>query len=140
MEDADLGDIDEALAEWKDVWLENLKTQIYDLHHRRRLHDEFMVLLDAQEHRDTEILKDAFHRMYIESQVMAIRRQADDDQRTLSLRRLIGQIEQRRGQFSRVWYVERWVQNLDLEGDDERTRPTGAFHRKRANAAFDRSL
>ena len=67
MEEDGSGDIDEALAEWKDVWLENLKAQIYDLHHRRQLHDEFMVLLEAQEHPDTGIFGDAFHRMYIES-------------------------------------------------------------------------
>lgn len=126
MEEDGSGDIDEALAEWKDVWFENLKAQIYDLHHRRQLHDEFMVLLEAQEHPDTGIFGDAFRRMYIESQVMAIRRQADDDHPTVSLRRLIGQIEQRRRQFSRSWYVERWVKNFDLASDDERTRLEGA--------------
>ncbi len=95
--------IDGLLAEWEGVWLESLKQQIYDLHHRRQLHDEVMEMLDAQDHPDTDVFRDAFHRMYIEAQVMAIRRQADDDPRTLSLRRLIGQLETHRRDFTRAW-------------------------------------
>lgn len=129
-------DIDQALVRWK-AWLENLKGQIYDLHHRRELHDEFMVLLDTQDHRDTGIFGDAFHRMYIESQVMAIRRLADDDKRTISLRRLIGQIEQWRRDFTRQWYVERWMSNFDRGSADERTRLLGEFQLTNANASFD---
>lgn len=132
-----LVDIDQALDEWK-VWLENLKGQIYDLHHRRQLHDEFMELLDRQDHPDTGILGDAFHRMYIESQVMAIRRLADDDKRTISLRRLIGQIEQRRPDFTRDWYVARWMSNFDLASADERTRLKAEFQLRNANSSFDK--
>lgn len=99
--------IDDDLAEWKDVWLRSLTAQVYELHHRRQIHDEFMEMLDSQDHPDTDIFRDAFHRMYIESQVLAIRRQADDDSRALSLRRLIGQLEQRRRDFTRTWYVAR---------------------------------
>ena len=102
--------IDELLVEWDGVWLESLKSQIYDIQHRRQLHDEFMAMLDGQDHPDTEIFRDAFHRMYVEAQVMAIRRQADDDKRTLSLRRLIGQLEQHRRGFTRDWYVRRWLE------------------------------
>ncbi len=43
--------IDDLLAELEGVWLESLTHQVYDLHHRRQLHDEFMDLLDAQDHR-----------------------------------------------------------------------------------------
>lgn len=130
--------IDELLAEWEGVWLGSLKQQIYDLHHRRQLHDEFMAMLDSQDHPDTEIFQDAFHRMYIEAQVMAIRRQADDDRRTLSLRRLIGQLEKHRRKFTREWYVARWVGDRDPNATDERERLEATFHIDAANDAFDR--
>ena len=70
--------IDELLVEWDRDWLESLELQIYDIQHHRQLNDEFMELLDGQDHPDTDIFRDAFHRMYLESQVMAIRRKADD--------------------------------------------------------------
>jgi hypothetical protein len=69
---------------------------------------------------------------------MAIRRQADDDRRTLSLRRLIGQLEQHRRKFTRAWYVPRWVGDRDLKAADERERLEARFHSDAANAAFDR--
>jgi hypothetical protein len=130
--------IDDLLAEWEGVWLESLKAQIYDVHHRRELHDEFMELLASQDHPDTDIFRDAFHRMYIESQVMAIRRQADDDNRSVSLRRLIGQLEQHRNEFTREWYVARWIGDRDPNSTDERTRLEGRMHLDFANDAFDR--
>lgn len=105
--------IDESLVEWREVWLENLEWQIFELHHRREIHDEFMAVLEAQTHSDSSTFAEAFHGMYLESQVMAIRRLADDDSRTISLRRLIGQIEQRRRDFTRKWYVERWMDGID---------------------------
>jgi hypothetical protein len=130
--------IDELLAEWEGLWLESLKQQIYDLHHRRQLHDEFMEMLDAQDHPDTDVFRDAFHRMYIEAQVMGIRRQADRDSRTLSLRRLIGQLETHRHEFTREWYVGRWTGARDPNAADERERLEAKFKLDAANAAFDR--
>lgn len=130
--------MDELLAEWNSVWLESLETQIYDLHHRRELHDGLMEMLDAQDHRDTDIFRDAFHRMYIESQVMAIRRQADSDSMTLSLRRLVGQLEARRREFTREWFVRRWMGERDPESADERERLEARLHLRMANDAFDK--
>ncbi len=137
MADSDGLDIDDLLAEWEGVWLESLKEQVYDLHHRRQLHDEFMEMLEAQDHPDTDIFRDAFHRMYIEAQVMAIRRQADDDRRTLSLRRLIGQLEEHRRKFTRAWYVRRWVGDRNPNAEDMRDRLDATFHLDAANRAFD---
>jgi hypothetical protein len=131
-------DIDSLVLEWEGVWLASLRQQIYDLHHRRQIHDEFMEMFDAQDHPDTEIFRDAFHRMYIEAQVMAIRRQADDDKRTLSLRRLIGQLEAHRRQFTREWYVSRWTAGRNVESSDERERLDAEFHIQTANDAFDK--
>jgi hypothetical protein len=130
--------IDDLLEEWRAEWLKSLELQIYELHHRRQIHDEFMAMLDAQDHPDTSIFQDAFHRMYIESQVLAIRRQADSDSRTLSLRRLIGQLEQHRKDFTRSWYVGRWMRDRDPNSKDPRERHLARFHLEQANAAFDK--
>lgn len=129
--------IDRLLEDWERVWLDSLRRQVLELHHRRQIHDEFMEMLDGQDHPDTGIFKDAFHRMYIESQVMAIRRLADDDKRTLSLRRLIGQLEQHRRTFTRTVYVERWMAGRDPNTDNERERLEAEFHLQMANNAFD---
>lgn len=128
---------EQLLVEWDGIWLESLKSQIYDIQHRRQLHDEFMEMLDGQEHRDTHIFRDAFPRMYVESQVMAFRRQADDDKRTLSLRRLIGQLECHHREFTSEWYVSRWLDDGDRASLDERARSKERMDLKRANAAFD---
>lgn len=130
--------MDELLSEWKGVWLQALRQQVLDLHYRREVHDELLQMLDAQDHPDTGTFRDVFHRMYIESQVMAIRRQADDDPRTLSLRRLIGQLEQHRREFTRSWYVERWMAGMDPSSPDKQTRLESKMHLEFAHDAFDR--
>lgn len=130
--------IDDLLTDWEGRWLESLKHQIYALHHRRQIHDDFLQMLDAQHHPDTDVFRDAFHGMYIESQVMAIRRQADDDPRTLSLCRLMGQLFNHRREFTRSWYVARWMKGKDPNSSDERERLEGRMHLKFANEAFDR--
>lgn len=129
--------IEDLLTEWETVWLESLKFQVYDLHHRRQIHDEFMNMLDAQDHSDTDVFRDAFHRMYIESQVMAIRRQADDDPHTTSLRRLIGQLEEHHRAFTREWYVGCWIAGSDLDSN-ERERLDARMRLQLANDAFDK--
>ncbi len=129
---------DQTVADWEDNWVSSISWQIHELHLRRLLHDEFMGMLDAQDHPDTDVFRDQFHRMYIESQVMAIRRQVDEDGRTLSLRRLMGQLEQHRSEMTRSWFVERWLRGVDVQADDFRTRATVQVHRRKANEAFDR--
>lgn len=124
--------MDVVIEELEEVWLEPLYRQILELNHRRQLHDEFVELLEAQGHPQRGIFGEAFHRMYLDAQCLAIRRQADDDSRTLSLRRLIGQLEQHRKHFTREWYVGRWV------GRKPRDEVDRKFHTKMANDAFDR--
>lgn len=130
--------IDDLLVEWETVWLKNVAHQIHGLYHRRQLHDEFLAMLDNQDHPDTGIFRDSYHLMYIEAQVMVIRRQSDNDNRTLSLRRLIGQLERHRQRFTRDWYVRRWVGDRDPESPDKLERLDARFHLKAANEAFDR--
>ena len=125
--------IDDLLEELKAEWLKSLERQVYDSITGVRSTTEFMVMLDSQAHPDTSIFQDAFHGMYVESQVLAIRRQADSDSRTLSLRRLIGQLEQHRKDFTRSWYVGRWMHGRDLHSDDPRERHLARFHLEQAN-------
>ncbi len=69
-----------AWDDWRDTWLATNHAEIVELHHRRRIHDEFLALLQGQDpgegNRDTTFA-DTFHLMYIEATVMAICRQAD---------------------------------------------------------------
>lgn len=129
--------IDDLLAQWEGIWLDALKHQIYDMNHRRQVHDEFMVLLEQQDHPDTDIFGECFHHMYIEAQVLAIRRQVDNDPRTLSLRRLIGQLESHRRQFTRSWYIARWLDGRDPSSEDLHERELAKLHLELANGAFD---
>ncbi len=130
--------IAELLADWRDRWLPSLERQVLDLHHRRQIHDDFLAMLKAQDHPGTSVFVDVFHRMYIESQAMAIRRQADVDSRTLSFRRLLGQLQYHRKELTREWYVGRWMERLDLGSADERVRLEVKLNKQRANQAFDR--
>ncbi len=130
--------IDDLLADWNERWLPSLAQQVHDMHHRRQLHDEFMTMLEASGHRDRDVFTDFFHRMYVEAQALAIRRQADEDARTLSLRRLIGQLFQHRKLFTRSWYVRRWVGTRNPNASDERERIEARMHVQFANDAFDR--
>ncbi|MEW5813745.1 MAG: hypothetical protein AB1925_30350 [Actinomycetota bacterium] len=121
-------DIDQLLAEWEDLWLKSLWEQILVLHHRRQIHDEFVALLDRQHHSDVGFLRDVVHRMYIESQASAIRRLGDSDRRKLSLRRLIGQLEEHRTAFTRTVFVQRWM---------DRANQSGGVFESMAHADFD---
>jgi hypothetical protein len=99
--------IDELLVEWRDLWLPNIKSQIMMIHHRRQVHDEFIDMLNRQGHPEAGIFRDNFHFQYIDSQVMAVRRQCDRDKHKgpISLYRLIGQLVEHRGLFTRPWYL-----------------------------------
>jgi hypothetical protein len=129
--------VDELLADWRGRWLPSFRDQVYDLHSRKQMHDEFLDMLEAQAHDDREYFGDFVHRTYLEAQTMAIRRQADDDKRTLSLRRLIGQLEKHRKDFTREWYVGRWMEGYDLDSEVEGGRLEARFHLDMANDAFD---
>jgi hypothetical protein len=123
--------IDDLAAEWEDQWLPSLRSQVHDLYLRKEVHDQLMEALARQGESDS-LLADAVHRMYLDSQLMAIRRQADNDRRTLSLHRLFGQLEEAAGQFSRQWWVDRWLNQAPIHSDEERE-----FHAGMAEAAFD---
>lgn len=122
---------EDGAVEWWEEYLDSVYYQVLDMQHRRQLHDEFMAMLDAQDHPDTTF-QEAFHRIYIESQVIAIRRLADDDARTLSLRRLLGQLYCRRKAFTRDAYVGRWLSSVRIDDDERR------FHEDSAHAAFEK--
>ena len=100
--------------------LTSIYQHVCDMHFRRMIHDEFMDLRGAQNHQHRSYFEDVFHGMYVEAQVLAIRRLTDSDSRTLSLHRLIGQVEQHRREFTREWFVARWMGDRDRESEDFR--------------------
>ena len=57
----------------RDEWLDYLKREIGEIYQRRYLHDEFLSMLNTQDHSDTTF-RSCFSRMYVASQIMAIRR------------------------------------------------------------------
>jgi hypothetical protein len=127
-----MDDLDVAVQDWN-VWLENIYAQVLNLHNRHELHDGMEEMLREQGHPDAEYFWDAFHEMYVESQVLAIRRQADDDPRTLSLRRLLGQVEQNAKRLNRAWYVTWRMEGLDPHDPSEPDRQIAQFHLDQAN-------
>lgn len=130
--------IEELHQEWLGEWLPSIKTQVFELFHRREIHDGMEEMLRAQDHADAGYFWEAFHRMYLESQVLAIRRQADDDTRALSLRRLIGQLQHHRRSVTRAWYVDRWMDGVGLDPAGERDRGLVEVRRQMAHDAFDK--
>lgn len=128
--------LDDLLALWSE-WIERLENRVLDLNHRRQLHDEFMALLDGQDHRDTVVFQDAFHHMYLEAHTIGIRRLVDGDRRTISFKRLLGQLEEHRNEFTRDSYVRRWVDG-PAESPKLRDEVDQRFHTTMANRAFDR--
>ena len=135
---ADAREIEKLSRDWREKWLVSLESQIFNLHHRRQVHDDLMHLLDAQGHPQKGIFQDFFHGMYIESQAMAIRRQADRGSDTISLRRLIGQLEEHRDKLTREWYINRWMSGRSLNSPDQRERLEAEMHLAHANSAFDK--
>lgn len=134
---SDARTIEELHAEWEKDYLDSFRHQVLDMSHRRQVHDEFMALL-RKAGDDSGIFAEAFHGMYLESQLMAIRRQTDPDTKVLSLRRFIGQLNQHRQALTREWYVNRWVGDLDVNSPDMHDRHMAEFHVEQAHAAFDR--
>ncbi|MCY3650620.1 MAG: hypothetical protein OXG40_12830 [Acidimicrobiaceae bacterium] len=99
----------------RDEWLEYLKREIGEIHLRRHIHGELDAML-ATQHCDTTFWSH-YHRMYVESQVMAIRRLSDDDSRTMSFVRFIREIGAYHHLVSRDAYVARWVASVDHPSD-----------------------
>lgn len=130
--------IDELCIDWLEEWIPRIQQEIHDLHHRREIHDGMMEMLDRAGDADTGVFRAAFHRMYLESQLTAIRRQADTDSRTISLRRLIGQLNHHRSEFTRDWFVDRWLAGFGEGRDETRNQIEINMHTEMANLAFDK--
>ncbi len=134
---------EERWDDWRDVWLEAIHKEVIQLHLRRKIRYEFLALLAAHEtdagRQPDTIFAATFNRMYVDSTVMAIRRQADSNPRTLSLYCLLKQLKQYCEQFTREAYVERWLRKLglDLNSDNDRIRDEATYHLQQANHSFD---
>lgn len=96
----------------RDEWLEYLKREIGEILLRRHIHDEFHAMLGAQQHCDTTFWSH-YHRMYVETQIMAIRRLSDTNYRTMSFVRFLREIRANCQLVSRDAYVARWIESVD---------------------------
>lgn len=104
----------------RDEWLECLRREIGEIHHHRHLHDEFHAMLGTAAHHSDTTFWSHYHRMYIESQVMAIRRLSDTDSRTMSFVWFIREIKANRNLLSRDAYVARWIESVDYDPETAR--------------------
>jgi hypothetical protein len=106
--------IDDRLAEWRET-LEQLERQVLHIHHRRELFHATVDLLQATPSNDG-VFAQFLAGIYADAQVLAIRRLVDDNKRTVSFCRLIGQLMEHRRDFTVEWYIRRRV----AEGNDAR--------------------
>ena len=87
-----------------DAWWERIRHEINFLRHRRELHDELVPrMLEVSNH--STVAAGFIHRMYIEVQLMSIRRMTDSTKPTHSLRRLLGQLAEHSCAITRTSFV-----------------------------------
>lgn len=97
---------------WPDLddWWAHLRHEVYYLRHRKELHDELLPRILAQSN-ENAVAAGFVHRMYLESQLMTIRRLTDTYRHkpTRSFRRLLGQLAEHPTAVTRSWFVARYV-------------------------------
>ena len=116
-----------------DGWTERIVNQVVNMYHRRVVYESMLEMLQEQNHPDAGLFFETYNGQYIEAQSMAIRRQAAEDDRTVSLRRLLGQLDRHRAFITREWYHDRMLRpsedHEDWRGDE--------FHQYIADNRFD---
>lgn len=111
-------------TKWQE-WLIVIRTEIYDLHHHREIWRGLVDRIEALGVADSGYFLDAFTRMYVAGQAMGVRRQADTDQGTVSLGRLLtGLIHD-----SRVVTRDRFLGPWELDAIDTSTERGQLEHR-----------
>ncbi len=125
---------------WRE-WLEALKDEAVELRVRRKVHDEYLDLLEKQKLGDRRPcntrIADTFHRVYIDATVMAVRRQTDSNPKALSLNRLLKQLTKHCEEFTREDFVDNFLDGRDPRSDTERERLEAISILDLANKRFD---
>jgi hypothetical protein len=108
---------EDALAKWRD-WDERIWTDIKALLWRREIWTGLVEQLDRRGMPDSGYFKVAWVRMYVESLSAAIRRHAVVDPDSVSLARLIADLERQSAVFTRDLYMTE-VWDMSRVEDDE---------------------
>lgn len=126
-------------AQLEEHWVEPLRRRIGLLLWRKQLHDAMREAFDASEISPSDLFWEEFHHMYLDSQLIGIRRLVDSDRRTLSLGRLLGQLENQARKLTRTAFVDRHVRLAGADGADhaEDWSVWEPSHRQRADESFD---
>jgi hypothetical protein len=98
-------------------WTERIFKETVNIYHRRVVYESMLEMLREQNHPDAGLFFETYNDQYIEAQAMAIRRQADDNDRTVSLRRLLRRLDRHRAFITREWYHDRMLRPSDGHED-----------------------
>lgn len=116
-------------------WLEEIEQEILDLHHSHEIWRTLVDLIAAQELSESEYFVEAFTRMYVAGQAMGVRRQADTDQGTVSLARLLTGLSNQSGVVTQERFFALWGLN-GVAPDTERDELERRARTKKATRAW----
>lgn len=116
-------------------WLTKIDDEILDLHHHHEIWRTLVDLIAEQKLSESEYFVDAFTKMYVAGQAMAVRRQADTGQGTVSLARLLTGLTHQSRVVTQESFFALW--GLDDAGaDTDRERLERRARTKRATKAW----
>lgn len=120
----------ERLQRWR-RHIDLITNHVWDLHHQRALWREMSEALVHASSADATFL-DHYSRIYVERQLIAVRRLVDQDPRSISMARLLTELAEHPETMNRTRHLELW--NLPDESEDLFEKMTV----ERAHATFDR--
>jgi hypothetical protein len=94
-------------AEWTEQ-IETITQEVYAIHHHRDLWRRLAEITQAAK-LPASVFFDALSMWYAATQSVAVRRQLDTSKGTVSLIRLLEDLERHRGHVTREWHVSLWV-------------------------------
>ncbi|MEP6666697.1 MAG: hypothetical protein ABJA81_09640 [Nocardioidaceae bacterium] len=83
-----------------------IEEDIFQVHHRQSFWSEVTRQMLDLENRSERLFWNSFDSTYVDAQLIGRRRLVDSDVRAITLRRLLGQLEQLRSQITFEWWVE----------------------------------
>lgn len=119
---------DEKFSQWGE-WAERIVHDVQVMHHHRKIWHGTNLILGEND--VSGYFHQAFTTMYVQAQVMAVRRQADAKDSVVTLVRLLRSIQAHPGVITRERFLAKWSQLQTEDGD-----PHGTFSQW-ANAGFN---
>jgi hypothetical protein len=132
--------IEELHAEWTSEVgpLRQLTQDIWRLHHRRKMFNELVEMLEGQGNPHRAYVDEFLAELYLDAQLVLLRRLIDTDSRSVSFRRLINQLIQHRTKFTREWYVGLWTKEAAANSDELGERLDARVWGEEGNEEFDK--